>query len=585
MSDKKNRLAEQSKEDRLDQNGALPESDIGNTSAHGKEEDLPSPTELLNDLLAGLEGGMHSSEQVVQQPAPATAEQSGDQPVLDAVEADTDNQAEEQMPGQAEIIEETDESEPVAEHISTAPEAEADESEFEADDAEENAAIKPVTETALTVSPNGTNGTEGMTLMERAQYHARMRRREQTRLRRESAKRGASGAEIPYQAMTPMDMRFTLIRLAIAAIFLIFGVFLRQTAIGFIFYLIAYLITVLPIVVKVAHNFTHGKYFDEYLLIFIASLGAFLLGNRPEASVVLILHGVGKIASDLVLASTHKSLTKQTGFIPEHASVVNMQGEERQVSPNEIKIGDFVLVRSGERDTLVMERDSLNAQLAGHTTQLTAPATGYFSEVVDGYEGILTLDELEDITVDRFHDLTETKPIVSEQAWGKMIQGFTWYLVAEISQEDADRFSVGQSLHVNFTQASLETPVSVYSVIKDRTSETALVVLAGTEFNSEMVSMRQQPIEIIIATYTGLKVPKEAVYVQETTTSDGKTQKEDGVFILSGSFQKFKIINKLYETEDYYVVEQSATNSDMLVAQDQIIISGKNLQNNMVVKT
>lgn len=240
---------------------------------------------------------------------------------------------------------------------------------------------------------------------------------------------------------------------------------------------------------------------------------------------------------------------------------------------------------TAERDTLVMERDSLNAQLAGHTTQLTAPATGYFSEVVDGYEGILTLDELEDITVDRFHDLTETKPIVSEQAWGKMIQGFTWYLVAEISQEDADRFSVGQSLHVNFTQASPETPVSVYSVIKDRTSETALVVLAGTEFNSEMVSMRQQPIEIIIATYTGLKVPKEAVYVQETTTSDGKTQKEDGVFILSGSFQKFKIINKLYETEDYYVVEQSATNSDMLVAQDQIIISGKNLQNNMVVKT
>ena len=52
-----------------------------------------------------------------------------------------------------------------------------------------------------------------------------MRRREQTRLRRENAKRGASGAEVPYQAMSPIDMRFTLIRLAIAAIFLIFGVF------------------------------------------------------------------------------------------------------------------------------------------------------------------------------------------------------------------------------------------------------------------------------------------------------------------------------------------------------------------------
>lgn len=240
---------------------------------------------------------------------------------------------------------------------------------------------------------------------------------------------------------------------------------------------------------------------------------------------------------------------------------------------------------TAERDALVMERDSLNAQLSGRTTQLTAPVTGYFSEVVDGYEEILTLDALEDLTVDRFRELTETTPVVNDQAWGKMIQGFTWYLVAEISQEDADRLSVGRSLRVNFTQASLETPVTVYSIVKDRASETALVVLSGTEFNSEMVSMRQQPVEIIIATYTGLRVPKEAVYVQETTTSDGQTNNQTGVFILSGSFQKFKIINKLYETEDYYVVEQSATNSDMLVEQDQIIVSGKNLQNNMVVKT
>lgn len=347
MSDKKNRLAGQS-EERLDQNDALPESDIENTSSHSKEEEPLSPTELLNDLLAGLEGGLQSSEQVVQQPGSASTDQLVEQPVLDA-EVNSDNHAEEQTPSQPEIIEEAAAPEPADEPIGTDQETEFEASEYEEGDAEENATIKPVTETALTVSPNGASDTEGMTLMERAQYHARMRRREQTRLRRESAKRGASGAEIPYQAMTPMDMRFTLIRLAIAAIFLIFGVFLRQTGVGFIFYLIAYLITVLPIVVKVAHNFTHGKYFDEYLLIFIASLGAFLLGNRPEASIVLILHGVGKIASDLVLASTHKSLTKQTGFIPDHASVVNMQGEERQVSPNEIKIGDFVLVRSGER--------------------------------------------------------------------------------------------------------------------------------------------------------------------------------------------------------------------------------------------
>lgn len=109
--------------------------------------------------------------------------------------------------------------------------------------------------------------------------------------------------------------------------------------------------------------------------------------------------------------------------------------------------------------------------------------------------------------------------------------------------------------------------------------------MEGTQFSSEMVSMREQPVEIIIATYTGLKVPKSAVRIQEYTDSSGKVQQQEGVFILSGSIQKFKIINKLFDADDYYVVEQSATNSDMLVERDQVIVQGKNLQNNMVVKT
>ena len=115
--------------------------------------------------------------------------------------------------------------------------------------------------------------------------------------------------------------------------------------------------------------------------------------------------------------------------------------------------------------------------------------------------------------------------------------------------------------------------------------DTPLLVMEGTEFSSEMVSMREQPIEIIIATYTGLKVPKSAVRVQEQTDSDGKTTQIPGVFILSGSIQKFKMINELFEADDYYVVKQSATDSDMLVERDQVIVQGKNLQNNMVVKT
>ena len=245
----------------------------------------------------------------------------------------------------AEAAEEGGQSEPAAKE----PSESAEGSEEQPDDQKEDEPeLPPIKETALTV-PDKNDPTAGMTLIERAQYHARMRRREQTRLRRENARREAAGGEAVYQPMSMLDIRVNLIRLAIAAVFLVIGALLGQTGFSFAFYLIAYLITVLPVAAKVAHNFTHGKYFDEYLLILIASLGAFLLGNRPEASVVLILHGVGKIISDLVLGSTHKSLSQQTAFVPDSASVVNMQGEERHVSPSEIRIGEFVLVRSGER--------------------------------------------------------------------------------------------------------------------------------------------------------------------------------------------------------------------------------------------
>ena len=143
------------------------------------------------------------------------------------------------------------------------------------------------------------------------------------------------------------------------------------------------------------------------------------------------------------------------------------------------------------------------------------------------------------------------------------------YLAAKIPAEQAERLQVGQELTVNFTQASMESKVTVHSINHQGNSDTALLVMEGTEFSSEMVSMREQPIEIIIATYTGLKVPKSAVRVQEQTDSDGKTTQ----------------IPELFEADDYYVVEQSATNSDMLVERDQVIVQGKNLQNNMVVKT
>lgn len=206
---------------------------------------------------------------------------------------------------------------------------------------------EPVTETEKP-EEKAEEEPENMSFLERIQYHTRMRRREQTRLRRENARLGHSG-EANFQALTKTDIRLTCIRLAAAGALTGLGVLFRKSTAGFCCYLAAYLIVMLPVAIRVVQHFTHKTYFNEYLLILIASVGAFLLNYRAEASIILILHDIGKLANDMVIGSTHKSLMQQVRFVPEKASIVNMQGEERMVAPADIRPGEFILVRSGER--------------------------------------------------------------------------------------------------------------------------------------------------------------------------------------------------------------------------------------------
>lgn len=243
---------------------------------------------------------------------------------------------------------------------------------------------------------------------------------------------------------------------------------------------------------------------------------------------------------------------------------------------------------SFDHDALIAERSALDTQLAGQATSITAPGSGYFSEVVDGYESVLRPELLGSLTLDQFYKLIEKKQETDTEMLGKVIQGFSWYLVVETTDENAARLQKGQSLRVYFTQASLESPVTVWSVVRERGQDNALVVLEGSNFTSEMVSMRQQPAEVIVGSYTGLKVPKSAVRVLTQTDDNGAViDEKTGVYILSGSVQKFKNITNriLYEADDFYIVRQSATDVDALVVQDQMITRGKNLKNNMVVKT
>lgn len=246
-----------------------------------------------------------------------------------------------------------------------------------------------------------------------------------------------------------------------------------------------------------------------------------------------------------------------------------------------------------ELEALERRRDSLSSQVSGQTRSILSPATGYFSETIDGYEGILTKELLETLSYEELVEIMEAdRPAAAqEQALGKIVRGFSWYFAVPLEMADARRVRAGSRVKVRFSQTGEAVDASVYAIRKSDDEEHALVILSGDRFSASIVSLREQEIDLILGTYTGLKVPKEAVRVStETQTAEDGAEtvtSKIGVYIMSGSFARFKEISQIYEADTYYVVRQEVNTvgaNNALVMQDLIIVQGKEIEDRKVLK-
>lgn len=229
-----------------------------------------------------------------------------------------------------------------------------------------------------------------------------------------------------------------------------------------------------------------------------------------------------------------------------------------------------------EIETLQQKKSALQNSVSARTNVISAPCQGYFSEMVDGYETTLTPADLENLTVSTFEDKLSQTPAVGDTALGKIIGGFEWYFATIVPSEDAEGLKVGNQYGLRFSQMSQEAKATLTAKRSDTNGDRTLLIFRSNQISSELVSMRQQVVDIIKGTYSGIKVPKSAV-----RTQDGVL----GVYTLSGSVTRFREIKVLYESDTYFIVQQSNNVRETgLVAQDNIIIKARGLEDQKVVK-
>ena len=124
-----------------------------------------------------------------------------------------------------------------------------------------------------------------------------------------------------------------------------------------VIFIIAYLIVGLEILKKALRNITRGKVFDENFLMSVATIGAFAIGEFPEAVAVMLFYQVGELFQSYAVDKSRKSISSLMDIRPDFANVEREEKIEK-VDPDEVKIGEIIIVKPGEKvplDGIVVE--------------------------------------------------------------------------------------------------------------------------------------------------------------------------------------------------------------------------------------
>ena len=233
---------------------------------------------------------------------------------------------------------------------------------------------------------------------------------------------------------------------------------------------------------------------------------------------------------------------------------------------------------------LTAEYSALQSQTYNAVTQITAPQAGTFSALVDGYETLVSPESVLQLTPSGLRELMNMSPSGEDSAAGKLILSKDWYFAAVVTQEEGERLdelpvpsgqdyaTVTLRFASDFTR---DIPAKVVQVSEAEDGQ-AVVVLSANRYLEQTTLLRRETAELIFNSRTGLRVPKSALRMVTTTSTDeetGETTETDtlGVYVVTAGRAEFKPVTILTEGDDFYVVQSVREDKKALRAGDEVI--------------
>ncbi len=211
-------------------------------------------------------------------------------------------------------------------------------------------------------------------------------------------------------------MKKRLIRIIIGAVFFAAAIFVpeKPELLKLGIFLAAYAIIGYKVIWKAVRGIFRGQMLDENFLMSVASIGAFLIGEYPEAVAVMLFYQIGELFEDYAVGKSRKSITQLMDIKPDVANLKTADGI-KEVDPAKVKPGDLILVRPGEKvplDGIVREgKSSLNtAALTGESLPRDIEEGDEILSGCVNMRGVLTVEVTKlfgESTVSKILDLVE----------------------------------------------------------------------------------------------------------------------------------------------------------------------------------
>ncbi len=237
--------------------------------------------------------------------------------------------------------------------------------------------------------------------------------------------------------MTKKQKKMLMRILASAVLFVIALLIPAEGWLKLVIFLVPYLLVGYKVLIKAGKNILHGQVFDENFLMCVATIGAFVLGEYLEAVAVMLFYQIGELFEDYSVGRSRRSIADLMDIRPEVARV-ERDGNEVEVDPEEVQIGETIVVRPGDRvpldGTVISGRSSMDtAALTGESVPRTVHEGDSVISGCINQSGVLKVrvdKAFGESTVSRILELVENSGDRKAQAEKFITRFARWYTPA-----------------------------------------------------------------------------------------------------------------------------------------------------------